>query len=85
MTQLLEKAYSRVTKLPESEQDAIASMILDTLANEQQWTEQFANSQDALAKLALEALEEHKAGKTLPCDLKDFRDAITTRNRDFSV
>lgn len=70
MTLLLEKAYSQVTQLPDSEQDAIAALILDALADEAQWTEQFANSQDALAKLALEALAEHKAGKTLPLDPK---------------
>jgi hypothetical protein len=70
MTQLLEKAYSQVAQLPHSEQDAIAALILDALADEEQWTEQFANSQDALAKLALEALAEHQAGKTLPLDPK---------------
>ena len=68
MTRLLEKAYSRVTQLPDSEQDAIATWILDALADEEHWTEQFANSQDALAKLAQEAFAEHQAGKTLPLD-----------------
>ena len=70
MTQLLEKAYSQIAQLPDSQQDAIATLILDTLADEEQWTEQFANSQDALAKLALEALAEHQAGGTLPLDPK---------------
>ena len=70
MTQLLEKAYSQVSQLPDSEQDAIATLILDALADEEQWTEQFASSQDALAKLAQEALAEHRAGKTLPLDPK---------------
>ena len=66
MTQLLEKAYSQVTQLPETEQDAVATLILDSLADEQEWNEQFARSQDALARLAQEALAEHRAGKTLP-------------------
>ena len=70
MTALLEKAYSQITQRPDIEQDAIASMILDALADEEQWAEQFAGSQDALAKLALEALAEHKAGKTLPLNPK---------------
>jgi hypothetical protein len=70
MTQLLEKAYCQVTRLPDSEQDAIATLILEALADEAQWAEQFSNSQDALAKLALETLAEHKAGKTLPLDPK---------------
>ncbi len=72
MTKLLEQAYSRVTQLPDNQQDAIASLILEALADEEQWTEQFANSQDALAKLAMEALAEHKAGKTLPLDPKSL-------------
>lgn len=66
MTVLLEKAYSKIAQRPDSEQDAIASLILDAMADEEQWTEQFANSQDALAKLALESLAEHRAGETLP-------------------
>ena len=68
MTKLLEKAYSQTTLLPSSQQDAIATLILEALADEEQWTEQFANSQESLAKLALEALAEHQAGKTLPLD-----------------
>ena len=66
MTQLLEKAQLRVKQLPENEQDAIAMLIMDFIEDEKLWTKQFANSQDTLAKLALEALAEHKAGKTLP-------------------
>ena len=70
MTQLLEKAYSRIAQLPVSEQECIASIILDELDDQARWTEQFAHSHDLLAKLALEALEEHKAGLTLPLDPK---------------
>ena len=69
MTQLLERAYSKVTELPDEEQDAVATLIMDAIADEEYWAEQFANSQDALAKLAREALAEYKAGKTLPLDL----------------
>ena len=68
MTQLLEKAYHQILQLPDSEQDAIATLILDVLADEERWTEQFAKSQDVLAVLAEEALEEYRAGKTLPLD-----------------
>lgn len=66
MTQLLEKALSEVAKLPASEQDALAAILLDELASEQRWTESFAKSQYALAKLAEEALAEHAAGHTKP-------------------
>ncbi len=66
MTQLLEKALSAVAKLPAPEQDALAAILLDELASEQRWSESFAKSKDALAKLAEEALAEHAAGKTKP-------------------
>jgi hypothetical protein len=64
MTQLLEKALTEVAKLPPAEQDAIAAILLDELASEQRWNELFSRSQDVLAKLAEEALAEHRAGKT---------------------
>ena len=64
MTQLLEKALSQVAKLPASEQDALATIVLEELASEQRWSESFAKSQDLLAKLAGEALAEQAAGRT---------------------
>ena len=66
MTQLLEKALSEVAKLPASEQDAMAAIVLDELASEQRWTASFAKSQDVLARLAGEALFEHDSGRTKP-------------------
>lgn len=66
MTQLLEKALSEVAKLPASEQDALAAILLDELASEKRWSESFAKSQDVLAGLADEALAEHEAGRTKP-------------------
>ena len=65
LTQLLEKAYSEAAQLPENAQDAIAAIILDTIADEALWSRQFAATQDGLARLAEEALAEHRAGKTL--------------------
>jgi hypothetical protein len=64
MTHLLEKALNEVAKLPPSEQDALAAILLDELASEKRWSDLFAQSQDALAKLAADALTEHRAGKT---------------------
>jgi hypothetical protein len=66
MTHLLEKALGEVAKLPASEQDAVAALVLEELASEKRWSESFAKSQDALAKLAEEALAEHAAGRTKP-------------------
>ena len=66
MTKLLEKALEEVAKLPASEQDAVAVILLEELASEQHWAASFAKSQDKLAKLAEEALAEYNAGRTKP-------------------
>jgi hypothetical protein len=73
MTQLLERAFTEASKLPETEQDAVASFLLAELESEQRWAHSFASSQNELAGLADEALREFAAGETLPMDLKrDF-------------
>ena len=66
MTQLLEKTLSQVAKLPASEQDAVAAIVMEELASEQRWTDSFAKSQDLLAKLAEKALADHAAKRTKP-------------------
>lgn len=66
MTQLLEEALREVAKLPATEQDAIASILLEEIASEQRWATSFEKSQAVLAKLAEEALAEHAAGRTKP-------------------
>lgn len=63
MTQLLEQALSEIRKLPETEQDAIAALILDELADEQRWDEAFARSQDQLARLAAKVRADIHAGR----------------------
>jgi len=73
MTQLLERAFAEASKLPKTEQDAVASFVLAELESEKRWAKSFASSQDKLAQMADEALQEFKAGKTQPLDLKrDF-------------
>ncbi len=66
MTLLLEKALNEVAKLPASDQDAVAAILLEELASERRWSESFAKSQDSLAKLAEQALAEYAAGRTKP-------------------
>lgn len=68
MTALLEKAIEQVSKLPVPEQEAIASLIFDEINSERRWDDQFARSQDKLAKLADEALAEFEAGETRPLE-----------------
>lgn len=64
MTKLLERAIEEAQKLPDSDQDAIAALILEEIQDEARWDQAFTRSQDALAKLAAEAMEEDRAGKT---------------------
>ena len=64
MTALLEKALEKVGALAQDEQDAIASQILDSLADEEAWRRRFAAKRDRLRELAREALEEDERGET---------------------
>ena len=68
MTNLMEKALAEISKLSEKEQDALAAWILEELASERRWAKAFAATEDSLAALADEALNEHRAGKTQPLD-----------------
>ena len=64
MTKLLEKAFGKALKLPELEQNIIAHWLIEELVSEKNWEQAFAKSEDILAKLASEALDEHQKGKT---------------------
>lgn len=68
MTQLLEKAIHEVSQLSEQEQNEVAAWLLDELASERRWQKIFAESQNALARLAEEALAEYRAGETIELD-----------------
>jgi len=68
MTELLERAIARLQALPESEQDAIASMILDEIEDERRWDESFSRSPNILAKLAASAMAEYRSGQTQELD-----------------
>ena len=68
MTELLEQAIAKVKNLSDSEQNAIATIILEELEDETKWDKSFASSQDLLANLAGEAMNEYKAGKTEELD-----------------
>lgn len=65
---MLEHAVEKVRKLPDAEQDAIAAVILEEMQDEVRWEKAFAKSRDALAKLAAEAMEEDRKGKTKELD-----------------
>ena len=62
MTKLLKEAMKRVSDLPDDEQDAVASIILEEVEDEVRWRAIFAKSQDVLARLANEARAEIARG-----------------------
>jgi len=69
MTEALESAFARVSKLPDNQQDAIALWILEELESEQRWSKSFEKSQDILTMLADKALKDFRDGKTHELDV----------------
>ena len=72
MTKLLERAFKKASELPEIEQNTLAKWVLEELEAEGKWEQVFAGSEDILDKLADEALDAYKQGKTRPLKLKDL-------------
>ena len=68
MTKALERAFREASKLSDEEQDALAESILTEVLSEDEWERFFSASTGVLEKLADEALEEHRAGKTKPLE-----------------
>lgn len=66
MTKALQEAFEAASRLPDDEQEAIAAVLRDELADEHRWSRSFAGSQDALLRLADEALDEERTGATRP-------------------
>lgn len=68
MLTLMEKALEKIVALPQDEQDAIASQILASIADEDAWKRRFAEKRDVIRRMAREALAEDERGETLPLD-----------------
>ena len=62
------KRIALLKTLSATEQDTIASMILEELEDDLRWDEAFSRSPNTLAKLAATALAEYRAGKTQELD-----------------
>jgi len=65
MSSLLGKALEKVIALPPDEQDAIASQILASLADEEAWKARLAEKRHIIRRMAREALREDEQGDTL--------------------
>ncbi len=68
MTKLLQDAFAKASALPPAEQDVLASRLLAELAEEDEFDRAIAASSDKLARLAREALTEHRDGRTQELD-----------------
>jgi hypothetical protein len=69
MTTMLEKAFAEASRLPDFEQNALARWLLEEIESERKWDNLFAESEDELGRLALEALSEDEKEKTTSLDL----------------
>jgi hypothetical protein len=78
MTLLLQQALAEVRKLSEPEQDAIALLILDELADERRWDETFGHSQKQLARLAEKVREDIRAGRISSLRANGLGDGLTS-------
>lgn len=63
MIDLLKEAFAQAEQLPEEEQQKIAEMILERIANDKRWEELLVDPKRAAA---VDALAEFKAGKSSP-------------------
>jgi hypothetical protein len=68
MSELFDFAIQKVQSLPEAEKNVIAAIIIEELEDETRWKQSFSRSQDALAKLAIEAMQEDRNGETEKLD-----------------
>lgn len=64
----LAEAIAAVAKLPVEDQNYLAYRLQEEMADEKKWTDSFANSVDLLDKMAADALQEDREGKTRPLE-----------------
>ena len=68
MTSMLENAFAVASKLPAIEQNALARWMIEEIKSDKKWDKLFAESEDALGRLAMEALDEDAKGLTTVLD-----------------
>jgi len=69
MTDALRRAFEAAGRLPEQDQNELAAAILEELAADKHWEAALAGSQDALERLADEALREAFTPRCAPRDV----------------
>ncbi len=64
MTEALSRAFEAASSLPEDAQQLLAAQLMEEIEGELLWGETLAKTQDALERMADEALQEYHAGQT---------------------
>ena len=74
MTEILQQAFDKAAELPEDRQEVFARFLLAELDSELRWDELFSRpeSEDFLERMAAEALEAHRTGRTEPLNPEDL-------------
>jgi hypothetical protein len=69
MGKLLERAIQEAHQLPEEEQEAVGAWLLAEIESERRWDDLFSRPpSELLERMAAEALEDFRAGRTMPLD-----------------
>jgi len=68
MSNLLDEAYAAAKKLSEHEQEAIGAWLLAEIEADRHWEELLAQPSDVIERMADQALEDYRLGRTLPLD-----------------
>jgi hypothetical protein len=68
MTRTLKRAFAEATKLSKREQNELARWLLAELSCEERWDQISSSSSDHISELGLQALDEHRKGRTWPLD-----------------
>jgi hypothetical protein len=68
MSKLLDEAYAIAKKLPEEKQEAISALLLAEIEDNRRWEELLAQPSEVIERMADQALEDHRLGRTLPLD-----------------
>lgn len=72
MTDLLSKAFQKVSKLPENLQDEVATQLLEDMERELKWDETLAKSQNELEKMSDKASKEFREKRTKEMGLDEL-------------
>ena len=72
MTTLLEQAIDELRKCSPAEQNTIAALILEEIADDRRWEDAFETSQPALRQLAEKVRAKIRSGKTREMRIYDL-------------